>query len=91
MEKFGAALRYNGNVPKLIAKARGDLFEKLIALAKENDIIIYEDEDLAALLQALEVGQDIPEDLYRAVAEVLAYCYKTNDEIKNRIDLDINQ
>jgi len=91
MEKFGAALKYDGNVPKLVAKAKGDLFEKLIVLAKENGIMIYEDEDLASLLQSLEIGEEIPEDLYRAVAEVLAYCYRTNKEIKNRIDLEKNR
>ena len=73
------ALKYEKNkdrAPKVVAKGVKNLAEKIIKIAKENGIEIYEDEDLISLLYSLDLYEEIPEYLYSAVAEILAYVYK---------------
>lgn len=70
------ALQYDGkNAPQLTAKGSGELAEQIIALAKEHGIPLHEDADLINLLAKLELGDEIPQALYRAVAEVIAFSY----------------
>jgi len=70
------ALHYDGkNAPRVTAKGTGELAEKIIALAKEHGIPLQENAALAALLAKLELGDEIPEALYLAVAEVIAFAY----------------
>ncbi|QYZ64825.1 MAG: flagellar protein FhlB [Gammaproteobacteria bacterium (ex Lamellibrachia satsuma)] len=70
------ALNYDGeNAPKLTAKGRGELAERILALAEENDVPLHEDAELAALLSQIPLGDEIPEALYRAIAEVIAFAY----------------
>lgn len=78
------ALRYEAekdSAPKVVAKGAGLLAEKIIALAQRNGVHIHEDPDLVAVLSKLDVEMQIPEDLYRAVAEVLAFVYKVNNRL----------
>lgn len=79
------ALRYNKeleNAPRVIAKGEGNVADKIIALAKANDIPITEDSDLIQLLSAVELDEEIPSELYDAVAEILSWIYKANDQFK---------
>ncbi|MCU7931191.1 MAG: EscU/YscU/HrcU family type III secretion system export apparatus switch protein [Candidatus Thiodiazotropha sp. (ex Codakia rugifera)] len=70
------ALKYDGeNAPRLTAKGRGELADKMLALAEEHAVPLHEDADLAALLSQIPLGDEIPESLYRAVAEVIAFAY----------------
>ncbi|MBL3528211.1 MAG: EscU/YscU/HrcU family type III secretion system export apparatus switch protein [gamma proteobacterium endosymbiont of Lamellibrachia anaximandri] len=70
------ALNYDGeNAPKLTAKGRGELAERILALAEEHDVPLHEDAELAALLSQVPLGDEIPEALYRAIAEVIAFAY----------------
>jgi flagellar biosynthesis protein len=72
------ALKYakeSDNAPKLVAKGRGKLAEKIIETAKKYDIPVTEDRELVELLSHLDMYQEIPEQLYKAVAEVLAFIY----------------
>jgi flagellar biosynthesis protein len=70
------ALKYDGeNAPRLTAKGRGELANRILALAQENDVPLHEDAELAALLAQIPLGDEIPESLYRAVAEVIAFAY----------------
>lgn len=74
-----AALRYNvgeDKSPKMVAKGRGLVAERIIELARECGIPVHEDSELVEVLSALELNEDIPPDLYKAVAEVLAFIYK---------------
>jgi len=76
-----AALKYNGEkdkAPRVIAKGRGDIAEKIIDIAKEHDVPLYEDKNLIQILEALDLETEIPPELYRAVAEVLAFIYRLN-------------
>ncbi|MEH6444210.1 MAG: EscU/YscU/HrcU family type III secretion system export apparatus switch protein [Oceanospirillaceae bacterium] len=73
------ALKYDieaGGVPTVVAKGKGDIAEKIIELAKENEIHIHENPELLEILIRLEIGDEIPEALYRAIAEVIAFTYE---------------
>lgn len=75
------ALRYTAqddHAPKVVAQGAGHLAERILELAAEHDIPIHEDPDLVGLLAQLDVGAEIPEEMYRAVAEVLAFVYRVN-------------
>lgn len=83
-KRRAVALRYNeeqDRAPKMIAKGRGLLAEKIIELARKNRIHVQEDPDLVAVLSTLDVDAEIPEQLYRAVAEVLAFVYRVNQRM----------
>ncbi len=75
------ALVYNRGqsvAPKVVASGRGTLAEKIIETAREAGVHIMEDPDLVELLAQVPVGDDIPVELYQAVAEVLAFVYRLN-------------
>jgi len=70
------ALRYDGeNAPRITAKGDGELAERILALAEEQAVPLHQDPQLAALLSQIPLGDEIPEALYRAVAEVIAFAY----------------
>lgn len=75
------ALKYNKEekAPKVVAKGQGYVAEKIIQTAKENNISVYKDEKLARQLKNLDLGQEIPEELYEVVAEVLVYISKLDN------------
>ena len=68
-------------VPKVAAKGEGDLAEEIIRLALEHGIPIKYDPDLLQVLSKLDVGQAIPEEAFLAVAELLAFIYRVNQEM----------
>jgi flagellar biosynthesis protein len=77
------AIRYNQEkdaAPHIVAKGSGYLAERIMELALENNILIHEDRDLVTLLSKLDVDTDIPENLYRAVAEILVFVYQLNQK-----------
>lgn len=61
--------------PIILAKGEGQLAERIIELARKNGIPLTESEELAESLYIWERGLPIPEDLYEAVAEILAFIY----------------
>lgn len=70
------ALHYDGeNAPRLTAKGRGELARRILDLAQQHQVPLHEDQELAALLAQIPLGDEIPEALYRAVAEVIAFAY----------------
>ena len=78
------ALKYDpekDHAPKVIAKGRGEIAEKIIEIAKAHNLPLYEDQNLIQILEALELETEIPPDLYRAVAEVLAFIYRLNGKV----------
>ena len=85
-ERTGVALEYSGDIPKILAVARGMLYERLIQIAREHNITIFRDSDLTQVLAQLPVGSEIPETLFKAVSEVLAYCYRINSEFRAKLD-----
>ena len=79
------ALKYDNekdHAPKVIAKGRGDIAERIIEIAKAHHLPLYEDKNLVQILEAFELETEIPPELYRAVAEVLAFVYRLNRKLK---------
>jgi flagellar biosynthesis protein len=78
-----AALQYDRQkdvAPRVTAKGRGVVAEKIIELAKKYDIPIKSDPALVQLLSKVEIDEQIPLELYKAVAEILAFVYSMNEQ-----------
>jgi flagellar biosynthesis protein len=70
------ALHYDGiGAPSVTAKGRGEIAQKIIRLAQEHGVPIHEDPILVTALSHVPLGEEIPQALYVAVAEVLAFVY----------------
>jgi flagellar biosynthesis protein len=87
MEK-AVAIVYDGDggrAPRVIASGKGEIARKIIETAREAGVHIQEDPDLVELLAKVPLGQEIPTELYRTVAEVLSFVYKVNEQFKNKL------
>lgn len=74
-----AALSYDAQVdraPRLVARGDGHLADRILALAREHGIPIHEDRTLVDLLARLDVDTEIPPELYRVVAEIIAFVFR---------------
>jgi len=83
--KKAAALKYdqgNSVAPELIAKGKGEVAQKILALAKEHDISIFENKALVDSLLNLEIHEEIPPRLYQAVAELFSWLMKVENKAK---------
>lgn len=70
------ALHYDGKeAPTVTAKGYDEVAREIYKIAKENNIPMHEDAELANLLSRLDIGEEIPKNLYIAVAEVIAFAY----------------
>lgn len=70
------ALFYDGNQsPTITAKGEGATAEDIIRIAQENNVALCENEHLLELLMTLELGDHIPENLYTAIAHIIAFAY----------------
>ncbi len=77
--KKAVALRYDTvheNAPRVVAKGKGEVAAQIIKSAKLHDLPIKEDADLVELLSKIELDREIPENLYKAVAELFSFIYK---------------
>jgi len=76
-----AAIRYEkgkDSAPRLIAKGKGVVADKILEVARRHGIPIREDRELVQMLASLDLYQEVPPDLYKAVAEILAFIYSLN-------------
>ncbi|MEA3330709.1 MAG: EscU/YscU/HrcU family type III secretion system export apparatus switch protein [Campylobacterota bacterium] len=81
--KKAAALRYNTkkeNAPRVVAKGEGQTAQNIIKIAQLHNLPIKKDEDLIELLSKVELDKEVPEALYRAVAEVFSFIYKVSNK-----------
>ncbi|MCK8826895.1 EscU/YscU/HrcU family type III secretion system export apparatus switch protein [Natroniella acetigena] len=81
-KKEAVALKYNpqqDSAPTVIAKGKKELAQQIIKQAQESDIPITEDQDLVKILLQLNLGEEIPEELYQVVAEILSFIYDLED------------
>ena len=70
------ALYYDGkNTPTVTATGEYDIAEQIIAIAREHGVPLYENPQLVDVLAQLELGESIPEALYLAIAEIIAFAY----------------
>lgn len=75
-KKIAVALEYDGsNAPKVTAKGVGEIAETILTIAREQGVPLQEDSGLVEILAQINLGEEIPENLYRAVAEVIAFAY----------------
>lgn len=74
--KLAVALDYDGTgAPKVTAKGQGELAQQILEIAHQHEVPLRYDEGLVELLATVPLGEEIPEPLYVAVAEVLAFAY----------------
>lgn len=86
---LAVALHYDGQgAPRLVAKGRGEVAERILEVAREHGVPLHEDPALARALARLELGEEIPRALYQAVAEVLAFALRLSgrdQEVMDRV------
>ncbi len=78
------ALRHDpesGGAPQVVAKGQREVADRILSVAREHGVAVREDSDLLQLLALCDLGEEIPSELYQAVAELLAYLYQLNDEL----------
>ncbi|MBT4837964.1 MAG: flagellar protein FhlB [Methylococcales bacterium] len=85
--EIAIALKYDGDsAPHVVAKGKNHTAEKLFKHALDHNIPLHEDPEIAQILTFVPVGAEIPENLYRAIAEIIAFSYllsgKTPDDFK---------
>jgi flagellar biosynthesis protein len=74
--QLAVALHYSGNgAPRVVAKGGGAVAERIVQTAREHNVPLQEDAALASTLSKLELGREIPRELYVAVAHVLAFAW----------------
>lgn len=81
--RTATALHYDAGdseAPQVVATGRGQLADRIIALAEAHDIPLVNDPALAQTLAKLELNTEIPPNLYLAVAQILAYVYRLDQE-----------
>ncbi len=81
--KSAVALKYQtakDPAPKVTAKGEGLVAERIIELARENQVPIKEDPDLVQILSQVDINKEIPPSIYKVVAELLAFVYKLNKQ-----------
>ena len=81
-KRIAASLEYKAEAaaPLVTALGRGDQAERIIALAKEAGVPIKEDPDLINIISKVDLGQEIPEEIYALVAEILTFIYSVNND-----------
>lgn len=87
--RSAAALKYNppdDDAPRMVAKGAGEIADRIIELAKENNIPIHEDPDLLTVLSQLDLDKEIPAELYKPIAEILSFVYRVNEKASKESD-----
>jgi len=83
-QEAAVALAYdpeNLGAPKVLAAGYGEIAKTILSIARKNNIHIHQDDNLAQLLAQVPVGQEIPEDAYQWVAELLSFLYQTDQKL----------
>lgn len=76
------ALSYDGeNAPHISASGEDDLAQTIVSLAIANQVPVYENAELVTWLGQLDIGEEIPEQLYQVIAEILAFVYKLEGRV----------
>ena len=80
---LAVALHYDrSGAPRVVAKGKGAIGKKIIEVARAHHIPIEENEVLAGALSNVELGDEIPAELYKAVAEVLVFVLRLSKELR---------
>ncbi len=88
MDSVAVAIKYRpaegDDAPRVTAKGKGYMAERIKEIARKKGVPIHEDEGLARLLSSVEVNAEIPYALFGAVAEVLALIYRADSELRKK-------
>lgn len=68
------------NVPKVIAKGKGEIAQRIVEVGKKRNVEIYKDKELAEELIKLDLHDEIPPQLYEAVAKIIFFVYQLDNE-----------
>jgi len=71
---------YEDNAPKVVAKGKGEIAKKIIEKAKKYDVNIFENAELTNMLMNVELNEEIPAELYKAVVEIFIWLHKTEEK-----------
>jgi flagellar biosynthesis protein len=85
VRQLAVALHYeknDGSAPRVVAKGRGTIGDKIIETARASGVPIENNAGLAAALSEVEIGDEIPLDLYKAVAEVLIFIMRMSGKVR---------
>lgn len=86
--KQAVALSYSHDTaaaPMVKAKGKGEVADRIVAIAAENGVPVREDASLVEVLSKLDLEQEIPPELYKLVAEILSFVYRTDQEAMDRM------
>lgn len=75
-KRTAVALKYddaNNAAPVIVASGIGYLAEKIVEVATENNVPVFEDSSLSTILSQLDLGAEVPEELYRVVVDIYVY------------------
>jgi len=92
--KQAAALKYDPEIsdaPYVVALGQGHVAERIIETAREEGVQIVRDDKLSHMLQKLSVGDEIPEELYKVVAEVLVFVSNMDEKYYRRFGIAKNR
>ncbi len=84
-----AALKYrppDDPAPRIVARGRGKIAERILELAREHNIPIRQDPDMIVVLSQLDLDKEIPTELYKPIAEILSFIYRVNRKAKSGSD-----
>jgi flagellar biosynthesis protein len=82
---LAVALHYEkgaGEAPRVVVKGKGELGEKIVEIARANGVPIEQNPALAAVLSEVEIGDTIPVELYKVVAEVLVFILRVSGKLR---------
>lgn len=82
-EAIALAYSQSDSAPRVVAKGKGRIAEQIIEKARENGVYVHESPEMVALLTQVDIDQNIPAELYLAVAELLAWLYKLENNTES--------
>lgn len=80
--EIAVSLLYDGyRAPTVTAKGEGDVARKIMEVARDNEVPIYQNAPLTSLLSKVDLNMEVPESLYVVVAEIIAFAYRLKDQV----------
>jgi len=89
--KRAVALKYNpikNNAPVVVASGNGYIASKVVEVAEKNGVPVYKDDSLAVLLSQLELGSEIPDELFNTIVDIYAYFLNFDPNKKKNTDIN---
>jgi len=87
------ALKYDkdvNNAPEVVASGQRYIATSIIKIAKQNDIPIKKDEDMVELLSKIDINKEVPDTMYKAVAEIFSFIYEITNDKREKINEEKN-